>query len=85
MLWKGILTIVKHFKVFVSKHCIKKDDDEFGNFDSRTNEGIFLGYSSKRKAYRCYNLRFNKIVESANVRVDDVRSERVKLQSNEQL
>ena len=32
------------------------------------DEGIFVGYSWKSKAYRCYNLRMNKIVESINVK-----------------
>ena len=32
---------------------------------------MFLGYSLKRKAYRCYNLRTKTIMESANVRVDE--------------
>jgi hypothetical protein len=43
-----------------------------GKFDSRDDEGIFLGYSSRSKAYRCYNKALGKIVESANVKVDEV-------------
>ena len=35
------------------------------------DDGILLGYSSKSKAYKCYNLRLNKIVESINVKFDD--------------
>ena len=35
------------------------------------DEGILFGYSSKSKAYKCYNLRLNKIVESINVKIDD--------------
>ena len=42
-LWKGKPTIVKHFKVFGSKCYIKRDDDDLGKLDSRTDEGIFLG------------------------------------------
>ena len=39
-----------------------------GKFDERTDEVIFLGYSSKSKAYRVYN-KVSKIVEeSINVR-----------------
>jgi hypothetical protein len=45
-----------------------------GKFDSRIDEGIFLGYSSDSKAYRCYNIRLNKIVMSTNVKVDDEKS-----------
>ena len=32
---------------------------------------MFLGYSLKRKAYRCYNQRTKTIMESANVRIDE--------------
>ena len=37
---------------FTSKCYIKKDDD-IGKFDARSDEGMFLGYSLKIKAYRC--------------------------------
>ena len=40
-------------------------------FYARSDEDIFLGYSLKRKAYRCYNQRTNTIMESANVRIDE--------------
>ena len=42
-----------------------------GKFDSRSDEGIFLGYASKSKGCRCYNKRLQKIVESIDVRVDE--------------
>ena len=32
---------------------------------------MFLGYSLKRKDYRCFNQRTKTIVESANVKVDE--------------
>ena len=35
------------------------------------DKGIFLGYSRKRKAYKCLNLSTHKIIESAHVRIDD--------------
>ena len=38
-----------------------------GKFESRVDEGIFVGYSRKRKAYKCYNLRRKQIVERINV------------------
>ena len=41
------------------------------NFDSWVDEGIFVGYSSKRKAYKCYNLRLGKVVETINVKIDE--------------
>ena len=49
---------------------IKRDDD-IGKFDARNDEGMFLGYSLKIKAYRCYNLRTKTIMESENMRIDE--------------
>ena len=72
--------MVKYFKVFGSKCYIKRLDENLGKFDCRSNEGIFLGYSSNKKAYRCYNLRSHKIVESADVKVDDLKMIRIKNQ-----
>ena len=42
-----------------------------GKLDSRTDEGILVGYSCSRKAYKCYNFRLRRIVESINVRIDE--------------
>lgn len=83
-LWKGMPTNVKHFKGFGSKCYIKRDDENLGKFESRTDEGIFSGYFSERKAYKCYNLILDKIVDSANVRVDDEKPRRIKIQTSDQ-
>jgi hypothetical protein len=68
---KGRPTNVKHFRVFGSKCYIKREDGRMGKFDSHVDKGIFVGYSSTRKAYKCYNLRLNKVVESINVTIDE--------------
>jgi hypothetical protein len=47
-LWYGRPTSVKHFKFFGSKCYIKRYDDNLGKIDSKTYEGIFLGYSSTK-------------------------------------
>ena len=39
--------------------------------DVKSDKGIFLGYSTKSKTYKCLNSNTNKIVESENVRVDE--------------
>jgi transposase InsO family protein len=70
-LWKGRPTNVKHFRVLGSKCYIKREDGRMGKFDSRVDKGILLGYSSIRKAYKCYNLRSNKVVEIINVTIDE--------------
>jgi hypothetical protein len=70
-LWKGRLENVKHFRVFGSKCYIKREDGRLGKFDSRVDKGILVGYSRKRKAYKCFSPRLNKIMESINVTIDE--------------
>ena len=79
-LWYGRPALVKHLILFGSKCYIKRNEDDLCNFDSRTDEGIFLGYSSTKKTYKCYNQRLHKIIESADVRVDDIKPRRIKSQ-----
>ena len=62
---------MKYFRVFGSKCYIRREDKNLGKFDSRCDEGIFLGYSIKSKAYKCFNKRTCTIFESINVRVDE--------------
>jgi hypothetical protein len=70
-LWKGRPTNVNHFRVFGSKFYIKREDGRMGKFDSSVDKGVCVGYSSIRKAYKCYNLILNKVVESINVTIDE--------------
>ena len=56
-LWKGKLANVKSFIIIESKCYIKREDQKLGKFESCFDEGIFVGYPRKRKAYKCYNLR----------------------------
>jgi len=42
-----------------------------GEFEDRADEGIFLGYSTKSKAYRFYNKRLRKLVDSVDVKVNE--------------
>lgn len=60
---------MKYFKIFGSKFFIKINDGSPIKFDSRVDEGIFLGYSTRSKAYECYNYQLKKIVESIDVKV----------------
>ena len=70
-LWKGRKPNVKYFKIFGSTCFILKDIENVGKFDSRSDEGIFLGYSSTSKANRVYNKRTMKIMETVNVVIDE--------------
>jgi hypothetical protein len=70
-LWFGRPTSIKHFRVFGSKCCIKNNDENLGKYDDRDDEGIFLGYATNSKGYRCYNKRLHKMVEYINVKVNE--------------
>ena len=61
----------KYFRIFESTCFILKDRENVGKFDSRSNEGIFLGYYSTSKAYRVYNKRIMKLMETVNVVIDE--------------
>ena len=56
-LWKGLKPNVKYFKTFGSKCYIFKDREPLGKFDSRSDEGIFLGYSITSRAFCVYSIR----------------------------
>jgi transposase InsO family protein len=84
-LWKGRPANVKHFRVFGSKCYIKREDGRMGKFDSRVDKGILVGYSSTRKAYKCYNLRLNKVVESINVTIDETGRPKSKEEENKSM
>jgi hypothetical protein len=67
----GRPTSIKNFKLFGSKFYIKNNDDHLGKFDSRVDEGIFLGYATNSKGYRCCNKRIHKLVDYIDVRIDE--------------
>jgi hypothetical protein len=70
-LWFGRPASIKHFKVFGSKCYIKNNDENLGKYDDRVDEGIFLGYATNSKGYRCYNKRLHKMVHCIDVKVDE--------------
>jgi hypothetical protein len=82
-LWKGRPTNVKHFRVFGSKCYIKREDNRMGKFESHVEKGIFVGYSSTSKEYKCYNLRLNKVVENINVKIDEIGGWKLKEEEKE--
>lgn len=61
-LWYSKHKIDKNLRIFINKCLKKKNDDNLEKFESRVREGILLGYFSKRKGYKCYNKRIQKIV-----------------------
>lgn len=57
--------------MFGRKCFSKRDEDALGRFESRCDEGIFLGYSSHNKAYKCFNKRTKRVIENENVRIHE--------------
>jgi hypothetical protein len=70
-LWFARPASIKHFKVFGSKFYIKNNDENIGKYGDRANEGIFLGYATNNKGYRCYNKRLHKLVDCIDIKVDE--------------
>ncbi|KAG9459211.1 hypothetical protein H6P81_003719 [Aristolochia fimbriata] len=75
-LYKEKKPTVSHFYNFGSKCYILCDREALGKFATRSDEGIFLGYSTNNRAYRVYNKRTRVIMESINVTVFDTQSQR---------
>ena len=69
-LWYGHPPNVKYSKVFGSKCYILKYVRN-RKLDVKSEEGIFLSYSTRSKAYKCLNTNTNKIVESENINFDE--------------
>ncbi|KAL8133942.1 hypothetical protein AgCh_009127 [Apium graveolens] len=62
---------LKHLHVFGCKcFVLRTHTDHLGKFESKADEGIFVGYSPS-KAYKVFNLRKYTVVFSINVSFDD--------------
>ena len=57
--------------MFGSKCYILNDRENLRKFDAKSDEGIFLGYSTTSRAYRVFNKRTKTIMESINIKIDD--------------
>ena len=51
--------------------CYILKESRNGKFDAKNDEGIFFGYSTRSKAYKCLNTNTKKSLESANVNFDE--------------
>ena len=68
---KGKKPSVKHLHVFGCKcFVLRTHPEQLGKFDTKADEGIFVGYPQGR-AYKVFNLRTRKVIESINVSFDD--------------
>jgi hypothetical protein len=60
---------VSHFRPFECKCFVLKHDNLY-KFESRSFDGILLGYTPHGRSYRVYNVETNTIVESCDVTFD---------------
>jgi hypothetical protein len=76
---------VKYFRTFESKCYILRDRENLGKFDPKSDEGVFLGYSTNYRAYRVFKKRTETVMESINVVIDDEEVERPSSGEEDQL
>ncbi|KAK1642921.1 hypothetical protein QYE76_060726 [Lolium multiflorum] len=62
---------VSYFKVFGCKCYVLVKDTRLSKFDSRAQEGIFVGYAMDSHAYRVFNKSNGRVVESCDVTFDE--------------
>jgi len=75
-IWRGKKPTVKYFRTFGSTCYILRDRENLEKFYPKSDEGIFLGYSSTSSAYRVFNKRTETVMESINVVIDDEEVDR---------
>nr|GEU28851.1 retrovirus-related Pol polyprotein from transposon TNT 1-94 [Tanacetum cinerariifolium] len=60
------------FYVFGSLCYPTNDNDDLGKLDAKADIGIFVGYTPAKKAFRIYNKRTRKIIETIHVTFDEL-------------
>jgi hypothetical protein len=68
-LWYGFKPNIDHLKVFGSVYYVLKPGVKRRKLDQKTDIGILIGYSTTSKAYKIYDLNFNKVVIARDVKV----------------
>ena len=61
---------VQFFQIFGCKCFVINNKDHLNKFEQKSDEGIFLGYSTNKMAYRVIVSRTRLIVESFDVKFD---------------
>ncbi|KAJ9544564.1 hypothetical protein OSB04_024271 [Centaurea solstitialis] len=62
---------IEHLHIFGCVCYILNNKDNLGKFDSKSDDRIFLGYSSISKTYRVFNKRRQAIEETIHVKFDE--------------
>ena len=74
-IWKDKKPNISYFHPFGCKvFILNNDKDNLGKFDAKSDVGIFLGYSTNRKAYKVFNSRTKVVEESIHIKFDDMIS-----------
>ncbi|GJS36071.1 retrovirus-related pol polyprotein from transposon TNT 1-94 [Tanacetum coccineum] len=58
------------FHVFGALYYPTNDNDDLDKLDAKADIGIFVGYAPAKKAFRIYNKRIQKIIETIHVTFD---------------
>ena len=67
-IWNERKSNIYYFYVFGCKcFILNNEKDNLGKFDAKSDEAIFLGYSSNSKAYRVFNKKTLTVEESIHV------------------
>lgn len=67
-IWKGRVPTATYFQVFGARVFVLNKSRTKGKFDSRSMEGIFVGCSTKSKAYRVWMPKMRAVIESRDVK-----------------
>jgi hypothetical protein len=62
---------VSHLRPFGCK-CFVQKCGNLDKFESRSSDGIMLGYTTPSRSYRVFNLKTNTIVESSDVTFNEI-------------
>nr|GFC21828.1 retrovirus-related Pol polyprotein from transposon TNT 1-94 [Tanacetum cinerariifolium] len=66
-LFKGRSHALSFMRPFGCHVIILNTLDQLRKFDGKSNEGIFVGYSTISKAFRVYNIRTRKVNENLHI------------------
>ncbi|GJX67763.1 retrovirus-related pol polyprotein from transposon TNT 1-94 [Tanacetum coccineum] len=71
-LLRGRKPNVEYFHVFGSLCYPTNDRDDLGKMKPKADIGVFIGYSETSRGFRIYNRRTKKIMETINVKFDEL-------------
>ena len=83
---KGKKPSLKHLHIFGCKCFVLRTHPLLlGKFETKADEGIFVGYPLATRAFKVYNLRTRIVIESINVSFDDGKISGIDGESHEDL